>query len=172
MIIITNKMTTTILSHPFFVEQILPFLLVFTLVFAILDKTKILGDGKRQINAIVGLVIGLMVIAFPTTRELIVNLMPLLAVLAVIFLIFIMLYAFVSQDKEFQMPRGLKITFGIIIALALAIGLLVLTDSLDFLLRGIGTGDGSTIAINVFFVLIIVGAIIAVLYGGKSSSGE
>ena len=57
-------MVETIFTNPLFVETILPFLLVFTLVFAILEKTKILGDGKRQIDAIVALVIGLIFVAF------------------------------------------------------------------------------------------------------------
>ena len=52
----------TLLSHPIFVETILPFLLVFTLVFAVLQKSKILGDNKKQIDAIVSLVVGLLLI--------------------------------------------------------------------------------------------------------------
>ena len=51
-----------IFSNPFFTEMLLPFLLVFVVVFAILQKSKILGDGKAQIDAIVGLVIGLILI--------------------------------------------------------------------------------------------------------------
>jgi len=164
---------TTILSHPLFVQQILPFLLVFTLIFAILDKTQILGEGKRQINAIIGLVIGLIVLAFPPATELIVNLMPILAVLAVILLIVIMLFAFISQDKEFEMPKSIKIAFGVIIVLALGIGLLVLTDSLGFLIEGFGTDQGRMIATNLFFLLVIVGAIIAVVAGkGSGDSSE
>ena len=54
----------TILSHPIFVETILPFLLIFTIVFAVLQKAKILGEGKRQIDAIVALVVGLLFISF------------------------------------------------------------------------------------------------------------
>ena len=45
-------------------EVLLPFLLVFTVVFAILQKTSILGKGKKQIDAIVSLVVGLIVVAF------------------------------------------------------------------------------------------------------------
>ena len=32
-----------------------PFLLVFFIVFAILEKTKLLGEGKKQVNALVAL---------------------------------------------------------------------------------------------------------------------
>lgn len=37
----------TILQSDFVTQLILPFLLVFTLVFAILEKTKLLGDEKK-----------------------------------------------------------------------------------------------------------------------------
>jgi len=36
----------TILTSPFFVNYILPFILVFTVIFALLQKSKILGGGK------------------------------------------------------------------------------------------------------------------------------
>lgn len=39
---------------------LLAFLLVYTVLFAILEKTKILGEGKRRFNAIVSLVIALL----------------------------------------------------------------------------------------------------------------
>ncbi len=162
----------TILSHPFFTEQVLPFLLVFTLIFAILDKTKILGEGKRQINAIIGLVVALMLIAFPFPRSIIVNLMPLLAVLAVIFLVFILLYTFASGESEFKTPKGLKITFGILIGLALIIAILVLTGYWDLVLRAVFGGAGSEIATNIFFILIIIAAIAVVLGAGKGGGSS
>jgi len=40
-------------------EYILPFLLIFAITFAILEKTQILGTGKKNINVIVSVVIGL-----------------------------------------------------------------------------------------------------------------
>tara|TARA_Y100000034_G_scaffold104327_1_gene130786 strand:+ start:419 stop:952 length:534 start_codon:yes stop_codon:yes gene_type:complete len=41
-------------------EYLLPFLLVFSLTFAILEKVKILGQDKKNINVIVSLIIGLL----------------------------------------------------------------------------------------------------------------
>lgn len=43
-------------------DVLLPFVLVFTIVFATLQKTKILGDGKKQYNVILALVMGLAVV--------------------------------------------------------------------------------------------------------------
>jgi hypothetical protein len=41
---------------------ILPFLLIFTIIFAVLQKIKILGEGKKKFNVIIALVIALSVI--------------------------------------------------------------------------------------------------------------
>ncbi len=43
-------------------DSLLPFILIFTILFAILQKTKIIGEGKRQFNTLVALVLSLMVI--------------------------------------------------------------------------------------------------------------
>ena len=45
-----------------FTDVLLPFVLVFTIIFATLQKTKILADGKKQYNVIVSLVMGLAVV--------------------------------------------------------------------------------------------------------------
>ena len=41
-------------------DVLLPFLLIFTLVFAVLQKTEILGDDKKNFNVIIALVLGLL----------------------------------------------------------------------------------------------------------------
>ena len=45
-----------------FVDVLLPFLLVFTVIFAVLDKTKIMGEGKRNLSIGVALIFALMVV--------------------------------------------------------------------------------------------------------------
>jgi hypothetical protein len=43
-------------------DVLLPFILIFTLVFATLQRTKILGDGKKQYNVMIALVMALAVV--------------------------------------------------------------------------------------------------------------
>lgn len=43
-------------------DVMLPFLLIFVIIFAVLQKTKILGEGKKNLNVVVALVVGLLVI--------------------------------------------------------------------------------------------------------------
>lgn len=45
-------------------DVLLPFLLIFTIVFAVLQKTEVLGKGKKNFNVMVALVMGLAVV-FP-----------------------------------------------------------------------------------------------------------
>ena len=43
-------------------DALLPFLLIFTVIFAILQRTKIIGDGKKNFNTIISLVFALLVV--------------------------------------------------------------------------------------------------------------
>jgi len=160
----------TILSSPIFLELVLPFLLVFTIVFAILQKTKVLGDGKKQIDAIVDLVVGLIAISFGYATGIIISLIPFLAVSAVIILVFMMLYGMVYKDGNFEMSKGLRITFGIVIGIAVIIVVLVATGFWDYLynLFFLG-GEGDSIISNIIFLVVVIVAIAAVIFPGKKS---
>lgn len=43
-------------------DVMLPFVLIFTIIYAILHKTKILGEGKKNFNAVVAVVVALLVV--------------------------------------------------------------------------------------------------------------
>jgi len=154
----------------FFLDYILPFVLVFTLIFAILQKSEILGEGKKQNDSIVALVIGLILIAFPFARMIIVKLMPFLAVSIVILLVFMLLYGFVYQGKV-NLHKYLKLAFMIIFGLALITMVLYISGSWDFIYDFLFQRQGSSqIWINVFLIVIMAGAIIAVLSEKKTTS--
>jgi hypothetical protein len=159
-------MVEPILVSPFFLDYILPFVLVFTLIFAILEKTNLLGEGKRQINAIIGLVIGLMLIAYPLARNIVVSLMPFLAVSAVILLVFMLLYGFiVGKDKD-VLGKWWKVAWGGILTIALITVLLHITGQWDFVRELMfGRGAGQQIIINLLMLAAVVGVIVAVILG-------
>ena len=77
----------TILQNPFVVQLILPFLLVFAVVFAVLQKSKIFGEGKRQIDVIVAFAIALIVVAFVQYVNIIIQLAAFLGLMLVIILV-------------------------------------------------------------------------------------
>jgi len=45
-----------------FVDVLLPFLLIFTIIFSVLEKTKILGEGKRNMNVGISFIFALLVV--------------------------------------------------------------------------------------------------------------
>ncbi len=54
-----------------FVDILLPFLLIFTIIFAVLEKSKVLGDGKRNMNTALALIFALIVVIPHATGNLI-----------------------------------------------------------------------------------------------------
>ena len=56
-------MAENILQHEILTDFVYPFLLVFFIIFALLEKTKIFGTDKKQLNALVAFVIGLIFVA-------------------------------------------------------------------------------------------------------------
>ena len=158
-------MVEPILISPFFIDYILPFVLVFTLIFAILEKTQLLGEGKRQINAIIGLVVGVFLIAFPFARNIVVKLMPFLAVSAVILFVFMLLYGFIMGKKEGDvLNKGVKIALGVILGLAFITVLLFISGVWDKIYDFMFNREGvSQIWINVLLIVVIAGAITAVV---------
>jgi hypothetical protein len=163
---------TPFLISGIFLSYILPFALIFTLVFAILQKTKLLGDDKKSIDAIIGLIVGLILIAFGPARDIVVKLQVFLAVFVAILLVFMILYGFVSGKKDGDvLAKGWKYAFYAIITISLAIALIVITGYWGFVQDLLfSSTTGSMIWINGLIIVVIVGAIIAVLVDkGKSS---
>lgn len=164
-------MVETLFTSPLFVETILPFLLVFTIVFAVLEKTKILGDDKKQIDAIVAFVVGLIFVAFGQATDIVVRMIPILGVALVVILVFMILLGSLYEPGGFKMEGWLKIVIGILIAIFVVVTVLILTGGLDYII-GFIVGGNSAILVNGFLVVVIIGAILAVVFGGKSKEGE
>ncbi|MFA7708306.1 MAG: hypothetical protein WCX73_05135 [Candidatus Pacearchaeota archaeon] len=167
-------LTTPIFISPFFLNYILPFVLVFTLIFAILQKTKILGEEKKQIDAMISLVIGLILISFGFARDMVVQLMPFLAVSVAILLVFMLFYGFIYGRTD-KMQNGIKIALLIIGSLALVTVVLIISGAWDYIYSLLfERAEGGQILINILLLVVIAGAIIAVVSGkgGKSSSSD
>jgi hypothetical protein len=148
--------------------MILPFLLVFVIVFAILQKSKILGDGKAQIDAIVSLVIGLILIGVPYPRDIIVGIMPWLAVGIAVILVFLILYGFVAGDLSgANVKPWMKITFGILAGL-FTFGVVMYVTGLWGIVGGwLSKGESSSIWMNVLMIVLIIAAMVVAVFGGK-----
>ena len=161
-------MAEPIFIAPYFLDFILPFVLVFTLIFAILQKTKLLGEDKKQIDALIGLVVGLILIAFPSPRSIVVLLMPFLAVSAVILLVFMLLYGFIFGKKEGDVLDNYWKYFIIaIVGIALVTFLLMITGYWDYVRYELFGYNNRFYWVNGIFIAIVVGAIYWVVRESK-----
>ncbi|RMD67027.1 hypothetical protein D6817_02750 [Candidatus Pacearchaeota archaeon] len=164
----------TLLSHPIVVTQILPFVLIFTIVFAVLQKSKILGEGKKQIDALVALVIGLLVISFSEPVRIIISLAPFIAVSLVVILALMILIGIFNSGENFDeaFPKRFRMVLGIVVILALVIALLVITGAWQYLVLAFFFGQSQpALVANLVFIIIIVVAVALVLRGAPSDSG-
>jgi hypothetical protein len=152
-------------------EIFLPFLLVFVVVFAILQKSKVLGDGKSQIDAMVAFVIGLILIGFPQPRDIVVGLMPWLAVGVAVILVFLILYGFVAGDLT-SVPDWMKITFGILAGLFTIGIVLAVTGLWDYILNLLSDSGDSSIWMTIVMIVLIIGAAIVVVLGSKKEDSK
>ncbi|MBI4448278.1 hypothetical protein HY643_04820 [Candidatus Woesearchaeota archaeon] len=96
-----------------FFDVILPFLLVFTIIFGILEKTRVFGseevDGKKyprkNINSMVAFVIAFFVIAAKEIVATIQTSLPQVALVLIIIVCFLMLAGSFMADKEFSFEK-------------------------------------------------------------------
>lgn len=160
-------MADTILQHPIFVRFVLPFFLIFFIVFAILEKTSILGEKKRQINALVAFVIGLIFISFAYPVDVISNLILFLTIALVTMFVSLLIWGFSVGDSGTIQKTWIKYVLGIVITIAVVVALLwatgVGTTVSDWLFKQNWSGEFWT---NITFVLAIGIALALVLKTG------
>ena len=79
-----------------FILPVFSFILVYAMIFAILQKTKIFGDDRKQLNALLSFVIGLIFVGVAYPTEIVNNLVIFLAVAVVVMFVVLILWGFVS----------------------------------------------------------------------------
>ncbi|MDD5650578.1 MAG: hypothetical protein PHF86_09215 [Candidatus Nanoarchaeia archaeon] len=70
-------------------EYLLPFLLIFTVIFAILEKLAILGKDKKNLNLMLALILGLLVVVQPEIVMLINSFLPKVSLFILVVLMFL-----------------------------------------------------------------------------------
>jgi hypothetical protein len=162
-------------------DVILPFLLVFTIIFAILEKTKILGveeEGrpKKNLNSMVSFVIALLVVA---TNKIVTALklaLPNIVLLVIVVISFLILIGSFRKSEELEFskdhPYWYKF-FMVILFIAVIIIFLsaIQTDSGESWLS-IGfvyliSNFSGTIVTSLIFLLVVLGAIVYITKGGE-----
>lgn len=124
-------------------DVVLPFLLVFTIVFAILEKTKVLGteeiEGKKytkkNLNAIASFVMAFLVVASSELVEIITKVSSNAVIVLFLAVLFLLLVgSFYKEGEPVFLEGGWKIVFMIIVFIAI----------IGIFLDAIKTSDGRT----------------------------
>lgn len=166
----------TILQHWIFSQFILPFLLMFFVVFAVLEKTKVLGD-KKQINALVSFVIGLIFVGAAYQRGMTTNLILFLTVAVIVIFVLYVLIGFAFQG-EIKIPEKSNVKIAIVVVAVVAVIIAVIwaagiqwqffEDTFNFMFDSSWSGSFWT---NAVFVLVIAIALAVVLGLGAKAKG-
>jgi hypothetical protein len=166
-------MVETIFQQPLFKEFILPFLLSFILVFALLEKTKILGENKKILNAVIAFVAGITLVTAIFPKEVITNLILFLTISMIVVFIVMGLWTFiVEDDSSFKSSKVVKwfLIIGVGIGLLFLIiwTLRVQTGLLDWISDREWASPFWT---NLIFIFVVVIALVLVLIN-PASRGE
>lgn len=166
-------MVETIFQQPLFKEFILPFLLSFILVFALLEKTKILGENKKILNAVIAFVAGITLVTAIFPKEVITNLILFLTISMIVVFIVMGLWTFiVEDDSSFKSSKVIKwfLIIGVGIGLLFLIiwTLRVQTGLLDWISDREWASPFWT---NLIFIFVVVIALVLVLIN-PASRGE
>lgn len=147
-------------------DYILPFLLVFAIVFGILSSTKFLGKN-RAVYVIIAVVIGLLALRWQNFFSVfLAEIFPRLGIgLAIILSLLILVGMFISEDETRYWGWGLA-TIGFVIGLII---LYQTFDNLGYSSWGFGNDTAGLIILAVFLLGIIIAVAVS---GGKKSGGH
>jgi hypothetical protein len=162
----------TFLQHWIFSRFILPFLLVFFIVFAILEKTKLFGEDKKQLNALVSFVVGLIFVSVVYPTLVVENLILFLTVALVVVFIILLLWGFVfgGIKEGFETEGWMKVILGGLIGIAVIIAVIWATGWYENI-TGFFAGKtwAGALWTNLLFIVVIAVAL-AVIIGKKKAS--
>lgn len=163
-------------------DVVLPFLLVFTIVFAILEKTKVLGVEKigdkevtrKNLNSMVAFVIGFFVIASSKLVEIITQVSSYVVILLMLSVLFLLLIgSFMKEGEGIALQGGWKTLFmfimfvGIVLIFLNAIGWL--QKFWDYVGQG---GMGGEAVGSIILIIIIIVFMVYILREPGSSWGH
>ena len=159
-------MVTTFLSSPLLIQVILPFVILFTVVYSILQKTKILGDNKT-LNLVIALALSLISVSFANPTNIITKIIPIFAIAIVSVLVLLIVFAFAEGKEKFELSNGVKY------AIWGAVGFAILATILwaSGIWTYITNKSNSELLWNIVF-FIVIAAVIGVAAAGGSGGDK
>ena len=162
-----------------FLNLFLAFRRFFTIVFGILEKTKIFGIekvggkevAKKNLNAMVAFAIAFFVITASQIVQVIRTALPSIVLLLVILIVLLLLIGVFFGDEQFKMYEKFKKTTGFFIVVIIVAIIAIFLNAFGYL-KGIvnylsGSSSGGVLLSSLIFLIIIIAAIVYVIGGKK-----
>jgi hypothetical protein len=155
-------------------SYVLPFLLIFALVFGILSSMNLFGQNSKGINAVVALAVGLMALQFNFVGNFFSEIFPRLGMGISIILVVMILIGFFAVKGDGKMA---PVFYKIMMVISIIIAVIIVAQSYGAFGWYTGYNINYWIMDNwstVIGILIFVGALIAIIsFGsGKGKPGE
>ncbi len=162
-------------------DVVLPFLLVFTLMFAILEKTRVLGTEndkpRANLNSMVSFIIALLVVATNKIVSIINEALPNVVLIIVMILSFLIMLGLFYKTEELDFSKKHAGFYKILVGV-LFIGILLIflnsiylsgtkTSWLEYVFNYTFNNVTSPAVTSIIFLLIALGAIVFITGGKK-----
>ena len=143
---------------------LLPFLMIFALVYGILSKSKILGDNKG-VNATIALAVGLLALQFDYVSGFYASIFPYAGMGLAVLLVALILLGLVTGEGKGMAVNWIWLGIGVVIFIFILFG--ALGDT--YWLGGVGYNLADA-APALLAILIILGLMGLIIWGGGKSS--
>lgn len=164
-----------------FFDVVLPFLLVFAIVFGILEKTKVFGvektkdseNTRKNLNAMVAFAIAFFVVGAKSIVGIIAVSMPTISLFLVMIIAFLLLVgAFVGEEQLKMVDKFPKITkwFIALIFVGMIAVFLAAVGWLDAVIGFLAVGLSGTLGVSILFIALMGGAVYLITH--KKSGGS
>tara|TARA_Y100000034_G_C6859015_1_gene390739 strand:- start:856 stop:1383 length:528 start_codon:yes stop_codon:yes gene_type:complete len=153
-------------------DVVLPFLLVFTIVFAILEKTKVLGEEKgeprRNLNSMVAFVVGLIFVSVIRLVDIINQALPEVALVLIISVSLLMIVGLFWGSTEVKLEEPWQKGLVFIIAFFVVLGIFFNAIGwLDKIVDYVDLHWAETVIPTLIFFIVIIAAIFYIVGGKK-----
>ncbi len=154
-----------------FFSVMLPFLLVFSILYGILERTKLFGENKHDINAVIAFSMGLIVVATSWVVGALTDFLPYVGLLSVVVISALMLLAMFYEKLDDLYKVGIVkyggpifVTIGVAMSLMYVFGW-NLRNATTIL--GIDLADLASVAGIIIFLAVIMYIVKPAKQGGK-----
>lgn len=171
---------SNILQASLFTDFLYPFLLMFFIVFALLEKSKLLGDNQKQINAFVSLVVSLIFVSVVFPVIVVENLILFMTVGIVVIFVGLVLWGFINNGDVKLPGKDGKVVkfFGVLVLISLVVAVFWATGSFpglwEFLQKFFNwafSASTENFWTNVLVVFLVVAGVVAVLRAKGAATG-